>query len=243
MRIARTLAAPLLAAGLLAACGNDSAPRRSTSTPQQEPAGPPAETELTLTGQPAFQGPTPVHCALSGPSGLEVGFRTGDADTPAVVLRVDDYRGNGPYAARLFVTGRSATGGLVTSTGEAHLEVRQSAAPGGGAVVMLSGKIDGSYQGDAGKGEIAGRFGSCAYSQDRATLLREASGVAPTPAPASGETTQPAGGDAEDATGKGDSAKQDVETLPARPRQPAQATGTAGRLRRRAHRAAHHRRR
>jgi hypothetical protein len=242
LRIARTLAAPLLAAGLLAACGNDSAPRRSTSTPQPEPAGPPAETELTLTGQAAFQGATPVHCALSGPSGLEIGFRTGDVDTPAVALRVDDYRGGGPYAARLFVTGRSATGGLVTSTGEAHLEVRQSAAPGAAAVVMLSGKLDGSYQGDAGKGEIAGRFGSCGYSQDRAVLLREASGVAPASAPASGGTTQPAG-DAEDAGGKGDSAKPDVETLPARPRQPAQATGTAGRLRRRPHRVARRRRR
>ena len=59
--------------------------------------------------------------------------------------------------------------------------MRQSAAPGGGAVVMLSGKLDGSYQGDAGKGEIAGRFGSCGYSQDRAVLLREASGAVADP--------------------------------------------------------------
>jgi hypothetical protein len=250
LRTARTLAAPLLAAVLLAACRNDSAPQRSV------PASPPAatsegtaaaETELTLTGSAAFQGPTPVHCALSDQSGLQINFRTGDADTPAVAVRVDDYRGNGPYAARVFVTGRSVTGGLVTSTGEAHLEVRQSDPSAGGAVVLLSGKLDGSYQGEAGEGTIAGRFASCGYSKDRNALLQEAAGAILVPTRAAGDASQPAG-DAEDTLGKPGDSKQDVspkdvETLPARPRHPAQATGTAGRLHRRGHRAAHHRRR
>jgi hypothetical protein len=259
LRIARTLAAPLLAACLLAACGKDGAKSRSNSTAasdaQRAAALAAAPTALILTGQAAFQGPVPVHCALSDQAGLQINFRTGDPDTPAVALRVDEYRGNGPYAARVFVTGRSATGGLVTSTGEAHLVLQHNDPPAAAGVVMLSGKIDGSYQGDAGAGSITGRFASCGYSQDRAVLLQEAAGAALAPASASGDPNQQAG-DAEDAetlSRVGEPAKApvkpDAETLPAPPppravKAPkAPRASAAARPHRRARRVVHRRRR
>jgi hypothetical protein len=228
LRIARTLAAPLLGACLLAACGNDNAKSRasaSTAASDAESAAAlaAAPTALILTGQPAFQGPVPVHCALSEPNGLQINFRTGDPDTPAVAVRVDEYRGNGPYAARVFVTGRSTTGSLVTSTGEAHLVLQHTDPPAAVGVVMLSGKLDGTYQGDAGAGSITGRFASCGYSQDRAVLLREAAGAVLAPAQTSGDANQVAG-DAEEAETLAKAAepalaagKADTETLPAPP--------------------------
>jgi hypothetical protein len=248
LRIARTLAAPLLAACLLA-CGNDPAKSRSAAASQPSDADraaaaaalAAAPTALTLTGPAAFEGATPVHCVTSGANGLQINFRTGDADTPAVAVRIDDYRGSGPYPAQVFVTGRSAAGGLVTSNGEAHLEVRQEDPPGAGAVVLLSGKLDGAYQGATGGGSIAGRFAGCGYSKDRGGAPQEASATLVPSHEGSGADL------AEDPpAGKADSsakdATQDVGTPPARPRQPAPAARAAGRPHRRPHRAAHRRR-
>lgn len=250
MRIARTLAAPLLAACLLA-CGNDSAKSRSAAS-QPPPSDADsaaaaaalaaAPTALTLTGPAAFEGATPVHCVTSGANGLQINFRTGDADAPAVAVRIDDYRGSGRYPAQVFVTGRSAAGGLVTANGEAHLEVRQEDPPAAGAVVQLSGKLDGAYQGATGGGSIAGRFAACGYSKDRGGAPQEASATLVPSHEGSGADL------AEDPpAGKADSAardaSRDVETPPARPRQPARTTGTAGRPRRKARRSAHRRRR
>jgi hypothetical protein len=247
LRIARTLAAPLLAAGLLA-CGNDNATSHAAvSRPFSDAdaaaaaALAAAPTALTLTGPAAFEGATPVHCVTSGANGLQINFRTGDADTPAVAVRIDDYRGSGPYPAQVFVTGRSAAGGLVTSNGEAHLEVRQEDPPAAGAVVVLSGKLDGAYQGPTGGGSIAGRFAGCGYSKDRGGAPQEASATLVPSHEGSGADL------AEDPPTKADSsakdATQDLGTPPARPRHPAQAVRGAGRLRRKARRTTHHRRR
>lgn len=233
---------------VLASCRAEKASRPAAAPePPADRSLSAAPTELTLTGPAAFQGAVPVHCVLSEPSGIQINFRTGDADTPAVALRIDDYRGGGPYAAQVFVTGRSVSGGLVTSTGEVHLEMRQEAPPTGGPVVLLSGKLDGTYQGEAGQGTIEGRFASCAYSQVRGGLQQEASAtLTPSHAGSEGDSTA---GATEDPPGRETAAAaKDEEPLQAAPQQstphrPAQTAKMAVRPRRRAHRAARHRRR
>ncbi len=237
----------LLGACLVAACGNDPATSRSGASQPSDSdraaaaaALAAAPTALTLTGPAAFEGATPVHCVASGANGLQINFRTGDADTPAVAVRIDDYRGSGPYPAQVFVTGRSPAGGLVTANGEAHLEVRQEDPPAAGAVVVLSGKLDGAYQGPTGGGSIAGRFAGCGYSKDRGSAPQEASATLVPSHEGSGADL------AEDPpTGKADSSAkdtaQDVGSLP--PAHPPQATKAAGRPHRKAGRAAHRRRR
>jgi hypothetical protein len=236
----------LLAACLVAACGNDNAKSRAAAARPSDAdsaaaaaALAAAPTALTLTGPAAFEGATPVHCVASGANGLQINFRTGDEDTPAVAVRIDDYHGSGTYPAQVFVTGRSDAGGLVTSNGEAHLEVRQEDPPG--AVAVLSGKLDGAYQGAAGGGSIAGRFAGCGYSKDRGGAPQEASATLVPSHEGSGADL------AEDPpAGKADSsakdAAQDVGTPPVRPRQPAPAARGAGHPHRRPHRAAHRRR-
>jgi hypothetical protein len=251
LRIARTVAvplfgAPLLACLLLGACKKDSAAGRSQ--PQEEPASAPdttSPTALTLTGPAAFAGAVPVHCVLSDPDGVQINFRTGDADTPAVALRIDGYRGAGPYAAKVFVTSRSASGGLVTATGEAHLEMKQEAAAG--PTVLLSGTLDGTYQGEAGKGEIAGRFAACGYSRDRDVLAQAAAGALPATA-AGGADKGAEGGAAEDPAVHESTAHAEVaEMLPAVPPRSAapaaKAVRAAKRLHRSPRRALHRRRR
>lgn len=154
---------------LLAACGAEERPRLSAAGPR--PAEIPRRDEqaaragamLAATGRQSYQGSTSFRCVLHGMEGLQVNFRTGDPEMPAVAVRVAQYHGSGPYRARLFVTGRSRTGSLVSSTGEANVEVMQQDLADGAAGVLLSGSFNGVYGGQAGKGSIEGRFGACGY--------------------------------------------------------------------------------
>lgn len=116
---------------------------------------------LAASGRQSYQGPTRFRCVPHEAEGLQVNFRTSDPEMPAVALRIENLQGSGPHRARLFLTGRSRTGALVTSTGEANVEVTQR------TPVLLSGSFKGVYSGQAGKGSIAGRFDACSYLPDR----------------------------------------------------------------------------
>jgi hypothetical protein len=123
---------------------------------------------LAAIGRQSFEGPAAFRCVLHDERGLQVNFRTSDPDLPTVAVRIEDFQGAGPYRARLFVTGRSRTGALVTSTGEANVKVKQRDRPDAGeAAALLSGTFEGDYSGGAGKGSIEGRFGLCSYSVSR----------------------------------------------------------------------------
>jgi hypothetical protein len=137
---------PSLCAGLLllVACGNEEPPRLTDSGPR--PAEIPRQQERTVRGggavlaaigRQSFEGAAAFRCVLHEERGLQVNFRTRDPELPAVTVRIEDFQGTGPYRARLFVTGRSRTGALVTSKGD--------------------------YTGAAGKGSIEGRFETCSY--------------------------------------------------------------------------------
>lgn len=185
---------------LLGACRSEQEQQQSLDIAQPAAApGPPeagaataAGAELAVNGQPAFQGASPFFCVPHAENGLQVDFRTGNLRLPAVAVRIEDYRGSGPYRARLFVTGRSPAGALVTSAGEANVELRQQSFPDG-ATALVSGSFRGSYEGEAGQGTIQGRFGSCSYSATRNASPPLAAGAA---APSMGgreEQQQPAG--------------------------------------------------
>ncbi len=161
----------VLLALLLAACRAEEAPPRpaaaepADASRQEEASGTAAAgAVLKTTGQPAFEGTSSFFCVPHAVGGLQVDFRTGNADLPTVAVRIESYAGSGPYQARLFVTGRSLSGGLVTSMGEADVDVRQRTPAGGEAVALIDGTFHGRYDGEAGKGSIEGRFGSCSYS-------------------------------------------------------------------------------
>lgn len=171
-----------MAAALLG-CGGESPPRLSDAGPR--PAEPPSPDSLkpddgpaavlVASGRQSFAGSTPLRCAVQGESGLQINLRTGDPSLPAVAVRIEDLSGladgGAPFRAGLFVTGRSRTGGLVESAGEAsvRLERAEGAAAGGGPI--LRGSFEGTYQGDAGKGSVHGRFTGCACP--RALALSE----------------------------------------------------------------------
>lgn len=166
------LLSPLALAILLAGCGAEVPPRLGdTAGPRMEepPAAPRRDKELAgavlkAVGRQSFQGNPAYRCVSHEDSGLQINFRTDEPEVPAVVVRVEDYGGGGPYRATLFVTGRSRSGALVTSTGEANLEVRQRDLPDAGEIVLLSGSFQGIYDGPAGRGSVQGRFGTCSYS-------------------------------------------------------------------------------
>lgn len=158
----------------LAACGSEGQPRLTDDGPRpakisqrEERPGSSGATGATLaaTGRQSFEGRAAYRCVLHEAEGLQVNFRTSDPELPAVAVRIEDLQGSGPYRARLFVTGRSRTGALVTSTGEAHVEVKRRDLPGASdsAAALLSGSFEGEYGGQAGKGSIEGRFGTCNY--------------------------------------------------------------------------------
>jgi hypothetical protein len=161
----------------LVACGAEGPPRLTDDGPQPAKIAPQEErlessgATLAATGRQSFEGQAAYRCVLHETEGLQVNFRTSDPELPAVAVRIEDLQGSGPYRARLFVTGRSRTGALVTSTGEAHVEVKRRDLPGasgasgasGSATALLSGSFEGEYGGQAGKGSIEGRFGTCSY--------------------------------------------------------------------------------
>jgi hypothetical protein len=190
----------LLPLALLTACGaedpprlTDSGPRRA-EIPHQDQRTPASGAVLAAIGRQSFDGPVAFRCVLHDERGLQVNFRTSDPDLPTVAVRIQEFQGAGPYRARLFVTGRSRTGALVTSTGEANVQVKQKDRPGGeGAVALLSGTFEGDYSGGAGKGSIQGRFGLCGYSGSR--------GGSPAPLAAASGATGVAGAEDEETSG------------------------------------------
>lgn len=155
---------------LLAACGAEEPPRLP-------PAGPrPAEISrqvrrpgktgavLAASGRQSFQGAAPCRCMPHEDRGVQFSFRTGDPDLPAVAVRIEEYDGGGPYQARLFVTGRSRAGALVTSPGEVSVRLSERSSREG---VLLGGSFSGAYGGPAGRGSIEGRFDGCRYPARR----------------------------------------------------------------------------
>lgn len=166
---------PLCAALLLiVACGTEDPPRLTDSGPR--PADLPRKEEqavkgggavLAANGRQSFEGTAAFRCVVHDEQGLQVNFRTRDPELPAVAVRIEDFQGTGPYRARLFVTGRSHSGALVTSTGGANVEVKERNLPDGSAFVLLSGSFEGDYIGAAGKGSIEGRFETCSYMARR----------------------------------------------------------------------------
>ena len=154
-----------LLVGLLA-CRGEETPRATSAgeppaaLPRQEgdAAAATAGGVLKAEGGISFEGASPFFCVPHEGNGLQVDFRTGNPGMPTVAVRIEDYRGSGPYQAHLFVTGRSETGALVTSEGEANVDLRQQQG------ALVSGSFHGTYGGEAGQGSIEGRFGSCSYS-------------------------------------------------------------------------------
>jgi hypothetical protein len=152
---------------LLIACGAEERPRLTAAGPRpaeiprrNEPAGERGAT-LAATGRQSYQGSTSFLCVEHAEEGLQINFRTSDPEMPVVAVRIADFHGSGPYRARLFVTGRSRTGGLISSTGEANVQVTQQEPPDGAPAVLLSGSFTGAYGGPAGKGSVEGRFDRC----------------------------------------------------------------------------------
>jgi hypothetical protein len=171
-RPAKRAVASLCLLSLLSACGTETQPRLTDAGPR--PAKITSRSTkrlgasgavLVATGRHSFEGALPVRCAVHDGVGLQVNLRTGNPDLPAVAVRIDELRGirsgrgGGPYRGRLFVTGRSRTGALASSTGEVTLEL-QDGGPADGPVV-LKGSFDGTYEGGAGKGSVEGRFQGC----------------------------------------------------------------------------------
>ncbi|HEY3569335.1 MAG TPA: hypothetical protein VGP73_15500 [Thermoanaerobaculia bacterium] len=191
----------LLAIALLACRDKDGARPAAAGAPapsskEEQAAIAAAPGELTSTGQVTFRGASSYFCVPHGQGGLQVDFRTGSQEMPAVAVRIDAYHGSGPYPAHVFVTGRSVTGALVTSTGEASMDVKQQDPPAAaGAAQAVSGTFKGRYDGEAGAGSIEGRFESCNYTSSR------------------GEEKQPAG-----ATEETHERPSDASRLSARPR-------------------------
>lgn len=171
---------------LLAGCGAETQPRLGDAGPRPAEISPGSSKRLgasgavlVATGRQSFEGTLPVRCAVHDRTGLQVNLRTGDPDLPVVSLRIEDYQGSGPYRGQLFVTGKSRAGALAGSTGEASLELREPVTPASSSgSLVLQGSFEGTYQGQAGKGSIQGRFQGCTVPLTR----EEASGPGSSPA-------------------------------------------------------------
>lgn len=167
----------------LVGCGGEEPPRLTDAGPPLSGSEPPARWTwrpgdhgalLLAKGRQSFEGRSDSRCVAHDETGLQINLRTGDPDLPTVAVRIADFQGKGPYQGKLFITGRNRTGALVSSTGEASLEVQQTAATAGASgSVLLGGWFEGHYDGPAGKGSVQGRFGSCPFLPPRPAQERE----------------------------------------------------------------------
>jgi hypothetical protein len=114
-------------------------------------------------GQPNFQGESELRCVLHDEQGLQLNLRTGDPGLPAVAVRIDRYQGPGSYQGELFVTGRGGSGALLGSQGTVQIEVEQPRPADAFGTSILAGSFSGHYAGEAGAGELEGRFTRCVY--------------------------------------------------------------------------------
>ena len=172
----------------LTGCGGEEPPRLTDAGPPLSGSEPPARwtwhpgdrgAVLVAKGRQSFEGRSDSRCVVHDETGLQINLRTGDPDLPAVAVRIEGFQGKGPYRGKLFVTGRSRTGALVSSTGEVSLEVQQIAATvSANGSVLLGGWFEGHYDGPAGKGSVQGRFGSCPFLPPQAELPGPATGRA-----------------------------------------------------------------
>lgn len=169
VRTGRAFILLLVGLPLLAGCGAESPPHLTDSGPRLEPSPSLLEKKkelrgavLEAVGRQSFAGPAAFRCVLHDDKGLQINFRTGDPKMPAVAVRIEEFHGDGPYRARLFVTGRNRTGALVRSLGEAEVQVDQEV-PAGAKALLLDGSFKGIYGGEAGKGSVQGRFADCEY--------------------------------------------------------------------------------
>jgi hypothetical protein len=172
----------ILLLGLVAlwGCGAEEPPRLTDAGPPLAGPEPPARWTwrpgdrgalLVAKGRQTFEGRSVSRCVIHDETGLQINLRTGDPEVPTVAVRIEDFQGKGPYQGKLFITGRNRTGALVSSTGEVHLEVQQTAATAGSdGSVLLGGWFEGHYDGPAGKGSVQGRFGSCPFVAPRAEV-------------------------------------------------------------------------
>ena len=180
----------ILLLGLLTwwGCGAEEPPRLTDAGPPLAGPEPPARWTwrpgdrgalLLAKGRQTFEGRSDSRCVIHDETGLQINLRTGDPELPAVAVRIEEFQGEGPYQGKLFVTGRTRSGALVSSTGEVRLDVQQTAATAGaGGSVLLGGWFEGSYDGPAGKGSVQGRFGRCPFLPPRDAAEGEA-GTAP----------------------------------------------------------------
>jgi hypothetical protein len=180
--------------GLLAGCGAEPSPGPPPASPplggpraqRGEATGAAGGGYLRTSGRKPFAGRAAFRCLPHAEGGLQISFRTGHHDLPAVAVTLESFGGEGHYKGRLFVTGRGPSGALVRSTGETAVEVKQRESQAAVSAVLLAGEIQGRYAGAAGQGEIEGRFGPCWYtppltSTPRAESVDRSAGSAPRP--------------------------------------------------------------
>lgn len=157
------LIVPVLALAALTACGPTTA---DTDSIQGEAIAerPVEEGRLVLTGELAHDGAAAVTCASVGHGehgGLRLELSPGGDPSVVVAVEVHDLHGDGTYEAEIEVQ-RSDDGVFAASEGhgEATLELGTELARDT-ATRWVSGEVAGSYQGEAGDGELEATFERC----------------------------------------------------------------------------------
>ena len=163
--LALPLAALLLA---VAGCGPsttaDSDAVQGTAIREQ----PLDDATLTLTGEPAYDGPAGVECALVGhgdEGGVRLVLSPGGLPSATVEVTVHGVHGDGAYEAEVELQ-RDDGDAYRTSAGHgrATLELG-SELKRDSATRWVSGGVEGDFEGAAGDGRVEATFRRCFYFQ------------------------------------------------------------------------------
>ncbi|HEX2253609.1 MAG TPA: hypothetical protein VHQ65_10115 [Thermoanaerobaculia bacterium] len=187
LRLLPCLALLLLVAAGLAACGPepaeiDRSPVAGMTEADPDDAvftgdtaeGPRNEGTLTLTGTVTADGAVEVDCGPTREShgsegdAARVPFRVAmlpvEGEGRELVLRIDDFHGEGRYEAALSLQVVDPEGTYLESSGTARVEMEDGAQlASDSATHFATGRFEGEYDGAAGRGTAAGSFERCYF--------------------------------------------------------------------------------
>ena len=167
----------------LAGCGGGSESTGGTADNSQQgteatqrPAAPPGQNQggkgrrgakghVALTGALTFDGDVAVGCDVFPDKGLQFTLDQADARAPQVQVRVVDFAGDGEYPATVVIKEHPESGPVREWNGAAKVNVQSRQVGKAKKRTVFGGSFNGTYEGEGGKGTVAGEFRRCSMKE------------------------------------------------------------------------------
>ncbi|HKI00361.1 MAG TPA: hypothetical protein VKK31_00130 [Thermoanaerobaculia bacterium] len=120
---------------------------------------------VTLTGPLTFDADVAVGCDVFTDKGLQFTLDQSEARAPQVEVRIGDFHGDGEYPGTVVVREHPESGPVREWNGVAKINVESRQVGKAKKRTVFNGTFNGSYDGEGGKGTVAGNFRRCSMKE------------------------------------------------------------------------------